>query len=102
MIESIFITMMSIGFISLVIGKERDEIIYLGISLLMWLVVMAGHVYIEVPSVTDTFYEVGILPVSLGFIFIDVILIINHYFEFTGISRGKEIEPSRRIGRGRM
>jgi hypothetical protein len=98
MIESVFLTMLSIGFVSFVLGIERDNLIYYLVSILMWIVVLASHVFIQVPIIDDAFYEMGLLPVSLGFIFINIILIITHYFEFSGLKKNRGNSPSRTFG----
>jgi hypothetical protein len=78
MLESIIIMMIAIGFISFVLAIESDSIIYSAISLLMWIIVMAGHVYIQVPG--DTYYnEVAMFPLSFGMIMLNIIWLIIQF-----------------------
>ena len=86
MLESIFITFIAIGFISFILGIELENVIYSALSLLMWIILMAGYFYIEVPS--DTIYDEPVfLPVALAFIFINVIIIILSFTRFKEESR---------------
>jgi len=81
MLESVFIMIMAMGFVAFVLSAMDENIVLSGVSLLMWIVVLAGQVYIEVP--TDTYYdEPALYAVSLGFIFINIIWIIVLYFDF--------------------
>jgi len=78
MLESVFITMLAMGFISFVLAIERDSFIYSAISMLFWIIVMAGHLYVEVPG--DTYYyEVAMFPLSFGMIMLNVIWLIIQF-----------------------
>jgi len=82
MLESVFIMLCAMGFVAFVLSAMDENLVLGAISLLMWIVVLAGQVYIEVP--TDTFYnEPALFAVSLGFIFINVIWLIVLYFDFS-------------------
>lgn len=81
MLESVFIIIMAMGFVLFVLAVYEESIVFSATSMLMWVIVMAGHIAIEVP--TDTFYyEPGMLAVSLAFIFLNVILTIKNYMDF--------------------
>ena len=81
MLESVFIMLIAMGFVAFVLSVMDENIVLSGVSLLMWIVVLAGQVYIQVP--TDTYYdEPALYAVSLGFIFINIIWIIVLYFDF--------------------
>jgi len=81
MLESVFVIIMAMGFVLFILGISEKSIVYSATSLLMWIVVMAGQMYIEVPTDTDTYTEAGIFAVALAFIFINVIWIILRYME---------------------
>ena len=83
MIESIFIVTMCMGFVTLILAIDNDNIYYALMSLLLWIVILATHIYIQVPTVDDAFYEPALLPISVGFIFINVLFIISYHFEGT-------------------
>jgi len=78
MIESVFIMMMAMGFIAFILAIESDSIVYSAISMLLWIIVMAGHVYIQVPG--DTYYnEVAMFPLSFGMIILNVLWLIVQF-----------------------
>ena len=80
MLESIFIIILLMGFVLFLIGVTEENIVFSITSILMWIIVMAAHLYIEVPA--DTSYEENaLLPISLGFIFINIIWIVVLYFK---------------------
>ena len=79
MIESIYLWFMSAGLILLIFGIETEKITYNAISILMWIMVLASNVFIEVPSVTNAYDEPALLIISFGMIIINVISIISIY-----------------------
>jgi len=80
MLDSIFIIIILMAFVLFLLGIIEENIIFSGSSILMWIIVMAGHLYIEVPG--DTSYtENALLPVSIGFIFINIIWILILFFD---------------------
>ena len=81
MIESIFLWIMSAGFILLILGIELDNLVYSMISTLMWIIVLASHFYIIVPSTTASYWEVSLFPLSLGMILINLISTITTYYQ---------------------
>lgn len=82
MLESVFIIIMAMGFVLFILGISEKSIVYTATSLLMWIVVLAGHLYIEVPTDSTTYTEGAVFAVALGFIFIDVIWLIICAFDF--------------------
>lgn len=81
MLESIFITIMAMGFILFVLAIYEESIVFSATSLLMWIMVLAGVVYIEVAG-GSSHSEIGMVGVALGFIFINVIWIIIQFMNF--------------------
>ena len=69
------------GFVLFVLGIELESITYSATSILMWIIVLAGQIYIEVPTAADTYSEMAIFGVALAFIFINVIWIVLRYME---------------------
>jgi len=81
MLESIFIIIVAMGFIAFILAVYEESIIFTAVSMLMWIIVMAGFLAIEVPS--DTYYqEWSMFGVSLGFIFIDIAWMIKLYLDY--------------------
>jgi len=71
MLESVFIVSICAGFIFFILTIEEENIVYSFLSLLMWIIVLAGMIYVEVPS--DTYYaEWAYFAVALGMIFINI------------------------------
>ena len=70
--------MLVMGFGFFILAIERDSIIYSGISMLSWIIVLAGHVYIQVPG--DTYYnEVAMFPLAFGMIILNIIWLIIQF-----------------------
>lgn len=79
MLESVFILSVIIGVVFFILSIEKENVIYSSISLLMWIIVMAGQVYITVPNDTTEYMEIAYFAVSLAFIAINVLWIIILY-----------------------
>jgi len=82
MIESIFLFIMATGVIMLVLAIERENVIYSATSMLMWIIVLAGHLAIEIPATGESHWEPFLLAVSIGMIIINVIWMILMYIDF--------------------
>jgi len=86
MLESIFIIIIAMGFISFILAVYEESVIFTGVSMLMWIIAMAGFLAIEVPS--DTYYqEWSMFGVSLGFIFINIAWLIKLFLDYKRDSR---------------
>ena len=81
MLESVFILSICAGFIFFILGIEQENVVYALTSMLMWIVVLAGHIYVVVPNAEGYYYEIGFFAISLGFIMINVIWVIILYFD---------------------
>jgi len=80
MLESVFILSICAGLIFFILAIEQEVQAYSWISILMWILVLAGNFAVEVPG--DTYYwEIGFLGVALGFISINLVWIIILYFD---------------------
>jgi len=81
MLESVFITIFAIGFISFVLAVYEESVVFTGVSMLMWIIILAGFLAIEVPN--DTYYrEWAMFAVALGFIFICIAWLIKLYLDY--------------------
>lgn len=78
MIESVFIILLAIAFLLFLLGIERKSIIYSGISLILWILIMIQSLYIQVPGDTD-YSEMGLNAFALIFIMVNIIHIIYLY-----------------------
>ena len=79
MIESIYLWFMSAGLILLILGIELERITYNSISILMWIMVLASNIFIEIPSISDSYDEPSLMIISFGMIIINAISIIYQY-----------------------
>lgn len=83
MLESIFVLVIVMGFISFILAVDRESVIFSATSLLMWLVSLAGHLYIVVPGVDGYFTEVAFFAVSIGFIVLNIMWLILLYTDLS-------------------
>ena len=82
MLESLFIMLIAIAFITFLLGIDSESYPMCIISAVVWLIVFASAHYVQVPG--DTSYsELTINALSLAFVFIDVILAILYYMDYT-------------------
>jgi hypothetical protein len=81
MIESIFITTVIIGTLLFILSIEKENILYSLTSILMWIVVMAGQVYIYVPEVDYYYTEWAYFAISIAFIIINLMWTIILYMD---------------------
>ena len=91
MIESIYIWFMSAGLITLILGLELERITYNAISILMWIMVLASNLFIEIPSVDTSYEEPALMMISFGMILINALIIISLYGETVAESRTDRI-----------
>jgi len=81
MLESLFITIIAIAFVLFILGIENSSKVYLFMSMILWIIIFAQSLYIEVPS--DTSYtEYGLNAVSLIFIFANLIFYLALQFDW--------------------
>jgi len=81
MLESVFIMIMAMGFVAFILAVYEESLIFTGVSTLMWIIVMAGFLAIEVPR--DTYYqEWGLFAVALGFILINIVWSIKLFMDY--------------------
>lgn len=81
MIESLFIMLVAIAFLLFILGIEKgnDGSIYTGVSLILWIMLMAQSFYIEVPL--DTSYnEAGFRAFCFAFILLNLIRVVMLLF----------------------
>ena len=79
MLESVFLIIMLMGFVLFLLGIVEENSIFTGTSILMWIIILAAHLYIEVPA--DTSYEEPVMvPLSLAFIIINLLILVIGYF----------------------
>ena len=82
MLESIFIMLMAMAFITFLLGIDDESFPMCLISAVLWLIVFASAHYIQVPMDTD-YAEMSINAISIAFIFINIILAVVFYFEYS-------------------
>jgi hypothetical protein len=96
MMISLFIILFLAAILIFIKGMDDDAVAYQGISLVMFLVIAGLSFYITIPMqdpatstiVEHRYIEWSILPISLGFVFIDLVWLITHWFDFRKMKRG--------------
>lgn len=78
MLESVFIILLALGFITFLIALFEEwetviSFILCFVSMLFFIIAWSGSIYIEVPSVASFFNEPALGWMCVGFIFINVI-----------------------------
>lgn len=92
MLESMIIMIIAMGFILFLLAVEKESIVYTGLGLIFWTIVLAGSWYIEVPSVTSHYVESGMSIIGFAFLIIHIILIL---LAFTGYLNWMTSGPAR-------
>lgn len=87
MLESIFIMMMSMGFVLFILAVYDESIIFAATSLLMWIMTLAGSVYIQVPGSGDSYNEMGIVGIALAFIFMNILWLVIQFLNYQKVNR---------------
>ena len=89
MIESVFVFMAAIAFVTFVLGIEQKSIVYSAMSVALWVLVMLDALYIEVPTVTDTYTEYGFSAFCLAFIFANIVWLVYLFSEWRKGRKGR-------------
>ena len=83
MLESIFICVFLSALGLSILAVERESVVYSAFSILLWIITMAGQLYIEVPGSGVEYYaEPAFFAVALGFIFFNAIWSVVIFFDF--------------------
>lgn len=101
MLDNIFITLYIVGFIAFILAIEKRNITYAGASLVLYLILYAQSIYIEVPwivATSTTDYATGTqqhLDPAVGascwlFIIINILMLLYHFLGFWRRRRGEE------------
>lgn len=99
MLESIFIILLIIGIIIFLLGVADDAVAYYGISLIIFLVLAGEAFNVSVPYIIATsttnftkgshvYQEYGLSALCSIFIFVDLIMLILHWFHKRRMKRG--------------
>ena len=86
MIESVFITLIALAFVLFILGIEKDNIVYKGLNMILWITLMVQATWIQVPGI-DEYMELGFSAFCMAFIFIDIILLILHFMDLGWIRK---------------
>lgn len=101
MIDSIYITMYIVALLLFILGIEKKNLTYTGTSLVMYLILWAQSIYIEIPFIavsSATNYTIGSqqhLDPAVGascwlFIIIDVLIMLYYFLGWWQRRRGEE------------
>lgn len=91
MIESLFIVLIIIGFLTMIIAiLEKSEILSI-LSAITWILLMLDSFHIEIPFSAGTVVhtEPGFSGLCIAFIMVNIAWAILQFFEF----RGKKVTP---------
>ena len=80
MILDIYLMLIAIAFITFILGIEKENIVYTGTSLVLWLIIFAQSFYIEVPGI-DNYVDYSVNALCLTFIFINIIWMLIIHME---------------------
>jgi len=87
MLDAIFLVILIIAFLLTVLGEREDSIAYNMMALVIWIVITVQCWYIV--DVGGTLYqEPGVGAIALGFVFLNLILILDYFFDFIKIRQG--------------
>jgi len=75
MLESVFVATIILGSVFFILAVLKNSIVFSGVSMLYWIIVMAGQVYVV--SGGTNYSEGGMLGLALGMIFINIIWLIT-------------------------
>jgi len=81
MLESVFIVMLAIAFVLFILAVENRSQIYCMMSLILWLIILAQSLWIEVPRDTE-YTEYVLSAASLMFIFANLVLVFVFQFDW--------------------
>lgn len=81
MIDNVFIAILFIAFILMILAVEKKSVIYSSLSFLMWIIIFASSLYIQVPGI-DEYSDFTINIVCIGFIIVNVVWIVYLVMEF--------------------
>ena len=90
MLESVFIVVLAMAFVSLLMAVEREAIIYSAISIFFSIVLMGGQLYIESPGIATSYNEPWVVGMAIGLIAVNLIWIILLYFDID-LGSGRDI-----------
>lgn len=81
MLESLVILYAIFGLLLFIVAIYSESVIFSGISILFWIIFMAGAVFIEVPDATGNiiFSEISSTFIALGMIFVNILWILVQY-----------------------
>ena len=86
-LDSIFLVMFIAAFILTVLGEREESVGYNMMAIVIWLVLTIQCWYIV--DVGGTLYqEPGVGAIALGFTFVNLILILDYFFDFMRKKQG--------------
>ena len=81
MLDGIFISLFLVGFILTIIAEEEESVIYSMIAFVIWIVLFPQSLYIT-DVAGNSYVEFGLSAICLGFVFVNVILLIMHFMNW--------------------
>lgn len=81
MLDSIFILIFIVAFVTTILAYENKSIIYSMLSLILWLIIMAQSLWIT-DIAGNNYTEYGVSAVCLAFIFVNIIMLIIYFMDW--------------------
>jgi len=81
MLESILILIVAMAFVLFLVATFEKSFVYMLLSVVMWLVIMASSLGVEVPGVTDAYVSYPLSAISLLFVMSGVVLSIVYLMQ---------------------
>lgn len=81
MLDSIFITVFIMAFLLTILAERESSIVYGIMSLIIWLTLFVQALWIVDVGGTS-YHEFGVSAISLGFVFINLVLLILNILEW--------------------
>jgi len=82
MIESLFILLVILAFMLMVLAVAQESKIYAMMSVVVWIIVFAQSLWIEVPGCDDGYTEYGFSALSTMFIFAMIVYALVLQFDW--------------------
>ena len=81
MLDSIFVLIFVVAFVTTILGYQEKSIVYSILSLMIWIVIMVQSLWIT-DIAGNVYNEYGLSAICLAFIFINIILLIVYFVDW--------------------
>ena len=81
MLDSLFILIFIVAFVTTVLAYENKSIIYSMLSIILWVIIMAQSLWIT-DVARNSYTEYGVSAVCIAFIFVNIIMLIVYFMDW--------------------